>query len=372
MNCPWCGGTNFDNAEFCCRCGRPLSRAFGASANNVIAAGGQVTMPKERRSHAGAVIAGTLCTLVVVAVLGFALLPKLMSAAGVENGNSIVELMRHNDARTQGLSIPSVSSTGGANPTYGTTSMPAQTDAGDSYTTSTSDENNFYSFVSNLFWGGNNGEGEMKAEADTNGDQNSLDSESDEQTSFIPEPEDEPLPDGSVPNVSVSDDSEPEQTASDSGQNLSADPLADFPHGFLLAHGDGYWGNEMTIQADGSFSGWSWQDMLDEETGEMVQYSCSFTGAFTSFESIGDGAYATQIAYLSITPDETRGMDQALGLGTETSASGSSFTLYTPGCDMGMLPSNIDKSLLADACGGDALVKYLLVENGADTMFISY
>ena len=109
-----------------------------------------------------------------------------------------------------------------------------------------------------------------------------------------PPPEPEPEPDPSP--------QEPEEQEEE-------DPFsfADLPDTLFLSSGVGAWASELSVNADGSFTG-QYHDMDMGVTGEGypngTQYLCRFSGQFTQPVKLNDYTYSMEIASMTSDPPD--------------------------------------------------------------------
>lgn len=134
-------------------------------------------------------------------------------------------------------------------------------------------------------------------------------------------------------------------------------PPADYPLSFLFSSGAGAWGTRLTLNADGSFSGF-FSDSNMGETGKDhpngTVYLCSFTGRFSVAEKLD--IHSHPLTLEEVTPDrpteEDRIEDGILyvnagpyGLYNDNidGEMSRSFVLYTPDTPV----SGLDEELLS-------------------------
>lgn len=116
------------------------------------------------------------------------------------------------------------------------------------------------------------------------------------------------------------------------------------PSGWCFCSGAGAWSTELTIQEDGSFTGYyhDWDAGGDDAYPHGMLQECFFAGCFSSAERISDYEYLMTVERIwqEGTPGDTFVRDGMLvtvshpyGIGQ-----GDSFTIYLPGAPLNRIP----------------------------------
>ena len=103
----------------------------------------------------------------------------------------------------------------------------------------------------------------------------------------------------------------PVNTAEPETDNAAAAlPIGDDPLTMLFASGAGAWGTELTLNADGTFTGeYHDSEMIEnsEKYPKGTVYYCKFSGRFANITKIDDNSYAMTLEEL--TKDESKGTE---------------------------------------------------------------
>ncbi len=101
-----------------------------------------------------------------------------------------------------------------------------------------------------------------------------------------------------------------EAQISETDNAAAALPIGDDPLTMIFASGAGAWGTELTLNADGTFTG-EYHDSEMTENGEKYPngtvYYCKFSGKFANVTKIDDHSYAMTLEEL--TKDESKGAE---------------------------------------------------------------
>ena len=105
-----------------------------------------------------------------------------------------------------------------------------------------------------------------------------------------------------------------------------------------MPSGMGAWGTELTIKADGTFSGTFWDD------DDGVRYLCEFTGKFTSVKKVSTYMYSMKLEKLTYKqPPGAVVYDDGIKIIYSDAygvAGGDIFYLYLPGFAISSLPES--------------------------------
>lgn len=100
-------------------------------------------------------------------------------------------------------------------------------------------------------------------------------------------------------------DPSPQEPAEQEGEDPFS--FADLPDTLFLSSGVGAWASELSVNADGSFTG-QYHDMDMGVTGEGypngTQYLCNFSGQFTQPVKLNDYTYSMEIATMTSDPPD--------------------------------------------------------------------
>ena len=148
---------------------------------------------------------------------------------------------------------------------------------------------------------------------------------------------------------------------------------------FEYASGAGAWGTELTVDADGSFTGlYHDSDMGDSGEGypDGTVYVCNFTGKFTTPEQVDEHTYKTTIE--SITSEKEEGTEElADNMRYVYSApaglsDAEDIYIYTPGAVIADLPEGYQTWISFASDGETTLSYYGIYNEKGEAGFYSY